>query len=331
MSAIDLAFYVISAGAIVLLAIQAFLNPAAFVQVTVFGLADGAMYALVALGYTMVYGSIELINFAHGDVFTLGAYIGATILGFFGLSTDTFNAVDLLALVLVFPLVMVIMGTINITIERVAYRPLRTAPRLAPLITAIGMSFVLEGIMFLWHGPASVQFPNILPHGPGYQATFGGVFVTFKDGFVMVTAIILVTLLAIFINRTKLGKAMRATAQDRDAAQLMGIDINRTIAATFFIGALLAGAGGMIWGLYFNNMYYNLGFTTGLIAFTAAVFGGIGNIPGAATGGVLIGLIAGYSDYYIGSKWTIVMVFGILIGVLVFRPTGLLGMRVPEK
>src|SRR5207245_8351298 len=205
---------------------------------------------------------------------------------------------------------------------------LRNAPRLAPLITAIGMSFFLEGVMFLWRGPATVHFPAILPKA---STTIAGVFFGFKDIFVVAVAAILVALLAIFINRTKLGKAMRATAQDRDAAQLMGIDINRTIAATFFIGALLAGAGGMIWGLYFNNLFYNLGFRTGLVAFTSAVFGGIGNIPGAAIGGVLIGLIAAYSDSYINSKWTEVVIFGILIGVLVFRPTGLLGMRVPEK
>ncbi|HKW06939.1 MAG TPA: branched-chain amino acid ABC transporter permease [Candidatus Dormibacteraeota bacterium] len=331
MSVIDFGFYLICGAAVILLAAQAVSNPTAFVQITIFGLADGAMYALVALGYTMVYGIIELINFAHGDVFTMGGYISAAILGFFAISENSFTVGNLIAIVIVFPVVMLIMGGINITIERIAYRPLRNAPRLAPLITAIGMSFVLEGIMFLWHGPASVHFPDILPHGPSFQATISGVFVTFKDGFVMVTAIVLVTLLAIFINRTKLGKAMRATAQDRDAAQLMGIDINRTIAATFFIGALLAGAGGMIWGLYFNNLFYNLGFRTGLVAFTSAVFGGIGNIPGAAIGGVLIGLIAAYSDSYIGSKWTEVVIFGILIGVLVFRPTGLLGMRVPEK
>jgi branched-chain amino acid transport system permease protein len=331
MSVIDFGFYLISAAAVILLAAQAVLNPTAFVQITIFGLADGAMYALVALGYTMVYGIIELINFAHGDVFTMGGYISAAILGFFAINENSFTVGNLIAIVIVFPVVMLIMGGINISIERIAYRPLRNAPRLAPLITAIGMSFVLEGVMFLWHGPASVHFPDILPHGRNFQATINGVFVTFKDGFVMVTAIVLVTLLAIFINRTKLGKAMRATAQDRDAAQLMGIDINRTIAATFFIGALLAGAGGMIWGLYFNNLFYNLGFRTGLVAFTSAVFGGIGNIPGAAIGGVLIGLIAAYSDSYIGSKWTEVVIFGILIGVLVFRPTGLLGMRVPEK
>jgi branched-chain amino acid transport system permease protein len=331
MSIPDYGFYIIGLTAVVLLAAQAVQHPTAFVQITIFGVADGALYALVALGYTMVYGIIELINFAHGDVFAFSMYVGAAILGLFAVNENSFSVLTLIALLIVFPVVMLLMGLLNVTIERVAYRPLRNAPRVAPLITAIGMSFVLEGVMFLWHGPATQNFPNILPHGPGFQATISGVFVTFKDVFVVSVTIVLVTLLAIFINRTKLGKAMRATAQDRDAAQLMGIDINRTIAATFFIGALLAGAGGMIWGLYFNNMYYQTGFRTGLIAFTSAVFGGIGNIPGAALGGLIIGLISAYSDSYIGSKWTEVVIFGILIGVLVFRPTGLLGMRVPEK
>jgi len=328
MSLPDYGFYILCATAVLLLATQAIAHPTDFLQVTIFGLTQGAIYALVALGYTMVYGIIELINFAHGDVFTLSAYIGTTVLGFFAINEGTFTTVNLIALVVVFPVVMLVMGGINVGIERVAYRPLRNAPRLAPLITAIGMSFFLEGVMFFWKGPATVHFPDILPQ---YSTTIGGVFFGFKDIFVVVTAAILVSLLAVFINRTKLGKAMRATAQDRDAAQLMGIDINRTIAATFFIGAVLAGAGGLIWGLYYNTVYFQLGFRSGLIAFTAAVFGGIGNIPGAALGGLLIGLIAGYSDTYIGSKWTQVVVFGILIGVLVFRPTGLLGMRVPEK
>jgi branched-chain amino acid transport system permease protein len=328
MSVADLGFYVLLGLTALLLLAAAFNNPTQFAQIFVFGLTQGSIYALVALGYTMVYGIIELINFAHGDVFTLGAYIGTTLLSFFAVSEGAFTTLNLIAILIVFPVVMLIMGGINVTIERVAYRPLRNAPRLAPLITAIGMSFFIEGVMFLWRGPATVHFPDILPQ---QSTTIAGVFFGFKDVFVVVAAAILVSLLAVFINRTKLGKAMRATAQDRDAAQLMGIDINRTIAATFFIGALLAGAGGMIWGLYYNTVYYQLGFRSGLIAFTAAVFGGIGNIPGAAIGGLVIGLIAAYSDNYIGSKWTQVVIFGILIAVLVFRPTGLLGMRVPEK
>ena len=327
----DYGFYVLCATAVVLLATQAIAHPVEFLQVSIFGLSQGAIYALVALGYTMVYGIIELINFAHGDVFTLSAYIGTTILGFFAVSDGSFTAINVVALLITVPVVMLIMGAINVTIERVAYRPLRNAPRLAPLITAIGMSFFLEGVMFFWKGPATVHFPDLLPQTSWLIGGKDGVFFGVKDIFVVVAAAILVILLAVFINRTKLGKAMRATAQDRDAAQLMGIDINRTIAATFFIGALLAGAGGMIWGLYYNTVYYQLGFRSGLIAFTAAVFGGIGNIPGAALGGLLIGLIAGYSDGYIGSRWTQVVIFGILIGVLVLRPTGLLGMRVPEK
>jgi branched-chain amino acid transport system permease protein len=331
MGVADLGFFTLGGVAIVLLAAQAVTNPTQFMQVLVFGLADGAIYALVALGYTMVYGIIELINFAHGDVFTLSAYIAAALIAFFSTTENAFSIGNVIALFVVFPVVMLIMGAINVGIERVAYRPLRNAPRLAPLITAIGMSFTLEGIMFVWHGPATVHVPNLLPHGPGFETYIGGVFIGFKDVFVVVAAAILVALLAVFINRSKLGKAMRATAQDRDASQLMGIDINRTIAATFFIGALLAGAGGITWGLYFNTINYNLGFKTGLIAFTSAVFGGIGNIPGAALGGMVIGLVAAFSDTYIGSKWTQVVVFGILIAVLVFRPTGLLGMRVPEK
>src|SRR2546423_14212686 len=268
MTLADYGFWLLCATAIVLLATQAVIDPRTFFQTLYFGIADGAIYALVALGYTMVYGIIELINFAHGDIFTLSAFIGSALLGFFAVNGDSLTLTNVIALLLVFPAVMLIIGGINVTIERVAYRPLRNAPRLAPLITAIGMSFIVEGVMYLWHGSAIIHFPDLLPHGPGFQTYIGGVFFTFKDIFVIVAAVILVSLLAVFINASKLGKAMRATAQDRDAAQLMGIDINRTIAATFFIGALLAGAGGITWGLYFNNITYNLGFRTGLVAFT---------------------------------------------------------------
>src|SRR5438552_8309714 len=199
----DYGFYVLCGTAIVLLATQAVLDPRTFFQVLDFGIADGAIYALVALGYTMVYGIIELINFAHGDIFTLSAVIGSAILGFFTVSENTFSLTEFVTLLLVFPVVMLMIGGINVTIERVAYRPLRNAPRLAPLITAIGMSFFLEGIMFLWHGPATVHFPDILPR---VATTIAGVFFGFKDVFVVVPAAILVSLLAIFFNRTKLGK-----------------------------------------------------------------------------------------------------------------------------
>ena len=295
-----------------------------FIQILVYGLANGAIYALIALGYTMVYGIIELINFAHGDVFTLGAFISLPLLGVFGLKEGSSGLAVTFGLLAVFVIVMVINGGINVAIERIAYRPLRNSPRLAPLITAVGMSFFLEGVMYLWRGPNNLHYPDLLPGG---KIAVDGASIGVKDLMVAALAIILVILLAVFINRTKLGKAMRATAQDRDAAQLMGIDINRTIAATFFIGAALAGAGGIVFGLYYNSINFHLGFSAGLFAFTAAVFGGIGNIQGAALGGLAIGLIRAFSDGYFQSTWTDVVIFAILILVLVFRPTGLLGVR----
>ena len=226
---------------------------------------------------------------------------------------------------------MLTCAVVNVTIERVAYRPLRHAPRLAPLITAVGMSFVLEGVMYLWRGPFNLHYPNVLPTAGFELGGPNGPAIAFKDLAVTVIAVVLMVALSLFVERTKLGKAMRATAQDRDAAQLMGIDINRTIAATFFIGALLAGAGGMIFGLYYNTITFDQGFTAGLVAFTAAVFGGIGNIQGAALGGLVIGMIQSLSDGYFDTAWTQVLIFAILVLVLIFRPTGILGMRVPEK
>ena len=304
-------------------------SPDALLKTLVIGVADGSIYALIALGYTMVYGIIELINFAHGDIFTLGAFLAIPVLSFFGITGQvTFTPGVLGILIVTAIIVMALNGLINITIERIAYRPLRNAPRLAPLITAIGMSFVVEGAMYLWKGPFNVIFPDLLPDT---RVSLGIIDVGVKDIFVVVSTLVLVILLSLFIARTKLGKAMRATAQDRQAAQLMGININRTISATFFIGAALAGAGGIIWGLYFNTVRFDLGFSNGLIAFTAAVFGGIGNIQGAALGGLLIGIIQALSDRYGSGSWTNVVIFGILILVLVLRPTGLLGMRVPEK
>jgi branched-chain amino acid transport system permease protein len=297
-----------------------------------YGFAEGSIFALVALGYTMVYGIIELINFAHGDVFTLGAFFSLAIMPIVGLKEGKISGFAVIVPILgVFILTMLFCALVNIGIERIAYRPLRNAPRLAPLITAIGMSALLEGVMNVWRGPFNLHYPDFLPE---YQIPLGGgVTIAVKAVVVIVIAIVLMVALTLFVNRSKLGKAMRATAQDRDAAQLMGIDINRTISATFFIGAALAGAAGIIYGLYYNTVSAFDGFTYGLYAFTAAVFGGIGNIPGAALGGLLIGVVAAVSDgYFSGTvSWTQIMIFAILIFVLVFRPTGLLGMRVPEK
>jgi branched-chain amino acid transport system permease protein len=305
-------------------------GPSFFVQILIYGLSSGAIYALIALGYTMVYGIIELINFAHGDIFTLGAFISWYLIPVFGLAEgQTFGIVTILLLIVILVIVMLTLGGLNMLIELVAYRPLRNAPRLAPLITAVGMSFMIEGVMFLIRGPYNIHYPDLLP---GNRIPIGpGASIGIKDIIVLTITAILVVGLTTFINGSKLGKAMRATAQDRDASQLMGINTNRTISATFFIGAVLAGAGGIIFGLYYNNFNFFLGFSAGLVAFTAAVFGGIGNIQGAALGAVLIGLIQAFSDGYGASEWTQPIIFAVLILVLTFRPTGLLGMQVPEK
>jgi branched-chain amino acid transport system permease protein len=326
------AFYGIGAAAFLLLILpRIFQDPVFFVQILIFGVTDGALYALIALGYTMVYGIIELINFAHGDVFTIGGMIGVAIFGLLGIVPNhayDFGLLLLPLLVAVFALTMAITGVINITIERIAYKPLRHQPRLAPLITAVGMSFILEGIMFVWHGPNFVQAPNLLPSA---RLNVLGVTVDTRQIIIIVVAVGLMLVLTSFVEFTRLGKAMRATAQDRDAATLMGINIDRTISTTFFIGAALAAAGGMLWALYFNELRFDTGFGAGLAAFTAAVFGGIGNIQGAALGALLIGLVRAFNDGYGSATWTDVIIFAILILVLTLRPTGLLGMRVPEK
>jgi len=300
-----------------------------FVQQLTFGLTNGAIFALIALGYTMVYGIIELINFAHGDIFTVGGFLGLTVIGLLRLDHAP-PALILPGVIVVFAVAMVVNGLLGVAIERVAYRPLRNAPRLAPLITAVGMSFVLEGILFLVKGPNQVSYPNLMPSG---SINLGVASIGIGNLLIIAIAIALMVALSQFIGRTRIGRAMRATAQDRDAARLMGININRTIAITFFIGSALAAAGGIIYGFYFQTIAFDVGFRSGLIAFTAAVFGGIGNVVGASIGGFVIGIIIAFVSGYFqgGGQWSDVVVFSILILTLVFRPTGLLGMRVPEK
>ena len=327
---LDIGLYVVVSGFVLLLASRVMEHGHDYLlQILFFALANGAIYALIALGYTMVYGIIELINFAHGDVFAFGAFLSASLLPVFGMTEGmTWGPLTIFQLLGVFLVTMIGCAILNVGIERIAYRPLRHAPRLAPLITAIGMSFFLEGVMFLWKGPSSIHYPDVLPD---VSVDILGARLGVKEMTVWITSIVLVVALGLFIERSRLGKAMRATAQDRDAAQLMGIDIDRTIAATFFIGAVLAGAGGAMYGLSYNTAVFDLGFSAGLVAFTAAVFGGIGNIYGAAIGGLVLGLIRTFWDGYFDSAWSDVVIFAILIMVLVFRPTGILGMRVPEK
>jgi branched-chain amino acid transport system permease protein len=304
------------------------------IQQTINGLTRGAVFALIALGYTMVYGIIELINFAHGDVFMLGLFISMglfTLLGF----TQTLVGWQLLTILpVIFVATMLATGLVNVTIDRLAYRPLRHAPRLAPLITAIGVSFVIENLAMLRVGPAPVPYPDIFPAVDVLYEWLGWdtkVFLTTKDLLVVGVTVPLMVSLQYFVRRTGWGRAMRATAQDRETAEAMGISVERTIMLTFFIGGALAGAAGLIQGIYYNIGTYYIGFQAGLRAFTAAVLGGIGNMPGAALGGLLIGFLSAWSDQYISARWTNAIVFSILILVLVFRPHGLLGERTPER
>jgi branched-chain amino acid transport system permease protein len=291
------------------------------------GLSLGAIYALIALGYTMVYGIIELINFAHGDVFMVGSFVALLIAGGLGV-TGTVSG-PLIGVVMLVILIgsMVATGMLGMLIERAAYRPLRHAPRLAPLITAIGVSFILQNVVQLRAGPSPVSFPDIMPN-PVILA--GNVIISAKQLMIIFVSIVMMAGLQWFVLKTRMGRAMRATAQDRQAASLMGININSTIALTFFIGSALAGAGGFVFGIYYNSVWFINGYIAGLKAFTAAVLGGIGNIAGAMMGGVLIGLLEALSAQYVSERYVDAIVFAILILVLVFRPSGLLGQELPE-
>jgi branched-chain amino acid transport system permease protein len=298
------------------------------IQQLINGVATGGMYALIALGYTMVYGIIELINFAHGDVYTLGSFYSLAILALLPIGSISSGPVLILIAIAVIVLAALLCGITGVLIERLAYRRLRNAPRLAPLITAIGVSLILENIMQLWRGTSPVPFPQFLPNA---QHSVGGIAFNDNEILVVTVSIACMVVLNLFVYRTKLGKAMRATAQDRDAAQLMGINVNSTIAWTFFIGSALAGVAGFVSGIYYGTTFFLNGYQAGLKAFTAAVLGGIGNITGAMLGGFVIGIVEALTAQFFGNQWTEVIVFSILILILVFRPSGLLGQQLPEK
>jgi branched-chain amino acid transport system permease protein len=303
-------------------------------QQSINGITRGAVFALIALGYTMVYGIIGLINFAHGDVFMLGLFISLSYFTLLGLTTTLHGWQLVGVLPVVFVVTMLTTGAINVAIDRVAYRPLRHAFRLAPLITAIGVSFMLENLTLIWRGPAPIAYPDLFPSVDILREWIGIdslVFVTTKDLLVLGATLPLMVGLQYFVTRTTWGKAMRATAQDPETALTMGIDVEKTIMLTFFIGGALAGAAGLIQGMYYNIGMWWMGYQAGLRAFTAAVLGGIGSMPGAALGGLLIGFLSAWSDQYVSARWTNAIVFSILILVLVFRPHGLLGERTPDK
>ena len=316
-------------------------NETLFVQLLVNGLTLGSLYALIALGYTMVYGLLKLLNFAHGDVYMVGAFLGFGVLSALG-GPQSPNLALVPLIALMFLGAMLGAGALGVAIERFAYRPLRDAPRIAPLISALGVSFLLQNSALLLLGADfrtynSFQLgspnPELFEPGPLIDPVFVvvGVNVQAVQVLVLSLTVALMVALTLLVARTPIGKAMRATAYDREAAAMMGIDVDRVIASTFFIGSVLAGAAGVMFGLLFSQLFHFMGFLAGLKGFTAAVVGGIGSIPGAMLGGLLVGLAEAFAAGYVGGRWADLIVFGILIGVLLVRPSGLLGTRAIQK
>jgi branched-chain amino acid transport system permease protein len=294
------------------------------------GVSNGAIWALIAIGYTLVYGIVELINFAHGEVFMIGSFVGFSIWSTIGLTLATGPLGNVFGLVAALIVAMVACGSLNVLIERVAYKPLRNAPKLAPLITAVGFSFILQNVGLEWFGGSQKGVDDLIRAQTDFF-TVAGIHITHADVLAIAVTTPLVLLLAAFISKSRLGKAMRATAQDREAARLMGINVDNTISLTFLLGGLMAGAAGLIYALYETTIWYFQGFQAGLIAFTAAVMGGIGNLWGAVLGGVIIGCIQQIADDRMGGgTWTPAVVFAYLVLIMVFRPQGLIGEQTRE-
>jgi branched-chain amino acid transport system permease protein len=295
-----------------------------FIQTIINGLQTGCLYALIALGYTMVYGVLKLLNFAHGDVYMVGAYIGYFVIQWFGGPTSLSIPVPLLVLIM-FGLAAAACGLLGVAMERFAYRPLRDGPRIAPLITALGISFVLENTVLLFFGgePRSYATERFISFSTGIH--FGHVSIDAVQILIVVVSVTMMFGLRELVQRTTLGKSMRAVASDREAAEMLGINVNRTVALTFFIGSAMAGIAGVMSGLAGIQVANTIGFLAGLKAFTAAVVGGIGSIPGAMIGGIFIGLCESFSSSYISSQYTDLIVFGILIATMLIRPQGIFG------
>jgi branched-chain amino acid transport system permease protein len=300
-------------------------------QQTINGASLGAMYALLALGFTLVYGILELINFAHFNVFMVGSFVAMAMLRAFGLSGQSVILTGLpLVGVLLAALVatMLVTGFLGVVIERVALRPLRGIAGTTAMITTIGVSTILFNIVLLGAGADSKNFPNPLPP---LQWAIGGAVLRLRDVMVWIIALLLMTALHLFVRHSRLGRAMRATAQDPEAARMMGVNVDGVVMVAFFAGSALAGAAGLVFGLTYNVTSFIIGFSAGLRAFTAAVLGGIGNVPGAMVGGLLIGLIEAMSAQFIAAAWADVVIFSILVLVLVLRPAGLFGRLAPNR
>jgi branched-chain amino acid transport system permease protein len=300
-------------------------------QQVINGVSLGAMYSLLALGFTMVYGIIELINFAHFNVFMVGSFIALWVLqtmGFVGQSEVLYGLPLIGVLLLVLIVTMLSTGVLGAVIERYGLRALRNVSGTAPMITTIGISYILFNVVLLGVGADTKNYPNPMPP---LSWDIGQAVLRLREVLLWSLSILLMFGLHYFVRSTKMGKAMQATAQDQEAARMMGVDVDRVVIITFFLGSALAGAAGFIFGLYYNYTSFIIGYTAGLRAFTAAVLGGIGNLPGAMLGGVLIGLIESLGGQYLAVRWTDVIIFSILVLVLVFRPTGLLGRAAPAK
>ncbi len=297
-----------------------------FLQQLINGLAVGGIYALVALGYTMVYGVLKLINFAHGDLFTIGAYLGLTLLVSCGLSG---SLSPLLAVGLMVLIVLGLVALLGVALERVAYRPLRRANRLAAVVSALGASIVFQNAVMLIYGARFYVYPEELR--PSLAIDLFGLHVPIMRVIVIVSSLVLMLALYTFINRTRMGTAIRAVAIDQGAARLMGINVDRVISLVFFLGAGLGGVAGVMVGMYYGQIDFTMGWTYGMKAFTAAILGGIGNIPGAMIGGLLLGVIEALGASYLAMAWKDAIAFLVLILILIIRPTGLLGERVADK
>jgi branched-chain amino acid transport system permease protein len=297
-----------------------------FLQQLTNGLAVGGIYALIALGYTMVYGVLKLINFAHGDLFTYGAYLGMTLLTSL-LLQDRLGAIA--GVVVLALMVMGLVGVMGVVLERAAYRPLRESPRLSAVVSALGASIFLQNALMLVFGARFQTYPEgILPY---VVVRLGPLDVPLLRIVVVAASVVMMAALYLFVQKTKIGTAIRAAAIDQGAARLMGIDVNRVVRIVFFIGPALGGAAGLLVGLYYGQVNFTMGWIYGMKAFTAAILGGIGNIPGAMVGGLLLGVIEALGAAYLSIAWKDAFAFCVLIVILIVRPTGLLGERVAEK
>ncbi len=299
-------------------------------QTLINGLTLGAVYALIALGYSMVYGILKLLNFAHGDIYMIGAYLGYGVFIMFIVDEGALIPTGLVILLMLI-VAMVGAGIVSVAVERFAYRPLRYAPRIAPLISALGVSFILQNLVQITVSPRPLSYGSGTLIATGNSFTVGDLQIHASRFLVIGVTMLLMFGLTYFITRTRLGRAMRAVSMDLDGAQMMGVDVNQVILVTFFIGATLAGAGGVLVGIVFFSIKHTMGFQAGLKGFTAAVIGGIGSVPGAALGGLLLGLAESFFSVYVSITFKDALAFILLLLILLIRPSGLLGQPAVKK